>query len=377
MARHPDWTPSMIKSAMMTSAIDTVSSAGNPFAQGAGFVHPNGAADPGLVYPTSNNEYRQYLVGLGIHFSPPFDTLTPITGSELNQASIAVGSLPGTLTVDRHVKNVTGHSATFNAAASVPGFDVTVSPSTLTLAAGEEASFTVTFSRTDAAFDVYAKGSLTWTDGTHDVRSPIALRPVGVAAPAEVHADISADGSKSFSVTPGFTGDLSNTIDGLVGVTPTADSVAIGAFDATNPTVDADTKEYDVVVPAGTVAARFSLDAVNNSDDLDLYVYRNGARVGTSASGAADEQVTLMNPAAGTYKVYVNGFAGVGTYLISNFVLPAGDAANASVTPNPASVTQGVPTTLNANWSGLDTSKRWFGVIHYTGTSSFTLFSVG
>ena len=44
---------SEIKSAMMTSARDTVSSANDPFAQGAGFVNPNGAADPGLVYPTT------------------------------------------------------------------------------------------------------------------------------------------------------------------------------------------------------------------------------------------------------------------------------------------------------------------------------------
>ena len=68
-AQHPDWLPSEIKSAIMTSAGDTVSSAGDPFAQGAGFVNPNGAADPGLVYPTTPTEYRQYMVGLGVQFA--------------------------------------------------------------------------------------------------------------------------------------------------------------------------------------------------------------------------------------------------------------------------------------------------------------------
>ena len=48
-AAHPTWLPSEIKSALMTTATDTVSSAADPFAQGAGFVNPNGAADPGLV----------------------------------------------------------------------------------------------------------------------------------------------------------------------------------------------------------------------------------------------------------------------------------------------------------------------------------------
>lgn len=376
-ALHPTWSPSEIKSAIMTSARDTVSSAGDPFAQGAGFVKPNGAADPGLVYPTSNNEYRQYMVSLGVHFAPPFDTLTPISGSELNQASIAIGRVPGIASVDRHVKNVGGSAATYTAAASVPGFTVIVSPSTLTLDPGEEATFTVSFERNDADFGDWRIGSLTWTDGSHNVRSPIALRAVAVAVPVEVHGDASASGSQSFEVTPGFTGSLSTTVSGLVGVTPIADSVAIGPFDITNPVADADTDVYHVVVPVGTRAARFSLDADNDSDDLDLFVYKGGELVDLSASGNADEQVTLVDPADGTYDVYVNGFAGTGAYHISNFVVDSTAAGNATVTPNPAAVTQGVPTTLSANWTGLDPSKRYFGVINYTGTPNFTFFSVG
>jgi hypothetical protein len=116
---------------------------------------------------------------------------------------------------------------------------------------------------------------------------------------------------------------------------------------------------------------------VSNGDDLDLFVYKGGVLVDLSASGSADEQVTMIDPAAGTYDVYVNGFAGNGAYSISNFVVGAASAGNGSVTPNPAAVTQGVPTTLTASWIGLDPAKRWFGVINYTGFDVFTLFSVG
>jgi hypothetical protein len=128
------------------------------------------------------------------------------------------------------------------------------------------------------------------------------------------------------------------------------------------------------------VAARFSLDSDDNSADLDLFIYRGGTRVGTSASGAADEQVTLLNPAAGTYDVVVNGFdtpGGTTSYHLANFVVDSADVGNASVSPDPASVTVGAPTTLTGSWTGLDAAKRWFGVIHYDGSTDVTYFSVG
>ncbi|MEO7398029.1 MAG: S8 family serine peptidase, partial [Ilumatobacteraceae bacterium] len=251
-ALHPTWLPSEIKSAMMTSAGDTVSSALDPFAQGAGFVAPNGAANPGLVYPTLPDEYRQYMVSLGVRFAPPFNTLTPITASNLNQASIAVGKLAGVETVTRRVKNVGTGAATYTASAAVPGFDVVVTPSTLPLAAGAEGMFTVTFTRTTAPLGAWVAGSLIWTGAGHRVRSPIALQPVALSAPTEVPGAASASGSVDYDVTPGFTGTLDSSVAGLVGVTPIQDTVATGAFDTANPVVDADTKQYLVVVPTGT-----------------------------------------------------------------------------------------------------------------------------
>lgn len=379
-ARHPGWLPSEIKSAMMTSTSDTVSSANDPFAQGAGFVVPNDADDPGLVYPTTATDYRRYLVGLGVTFAPPNDTLTPLSGPQLNQASIAIGSVPGTASVTRTVRNVGSTEATYTADAAVAGFDVTVTPSSFTLAPGATRTFTVDFVRTDAAFDVFTTGALTWSDGAHVVRSPIALRPVGVAAPQEVHADASGTGSKEFEVTPGFTGDLSTTVSGLTGVTPTVDSVATSTFDVDNPAVDAGTKVYHVEVPAGTRAARFSLDANDDTADLDLFAYVDGELVALSASSAADEQVTLLDPPEGTYDIYVNGFSTPGgstSYGLANFVVDAAAAGNASVSPDPAPVTQGSEVVLTASWTGLDPAKRYLGVINYEGTTSFTYLSVG
>jgi hypothetical protein len=153
----------------------------------------------------------------------------------------------------------------------------------------------------------------------------------------------------------------------------------VGTFDINSPVADADTKRYQVTVPEGTLAARFSLDADVDTAYLDLFVYRAGAFVDLSASGAADEEVTLMAPAAGTYDVYVNGFAAAGgsaSYRLANSVVGPDDLPNSSVTTG-VPVTTGEPVTLTAAWTGLDPAKRWLGVITYSGAETATILSVG
>jgi len=70
-------------------------------------------------------------------------------------------------------------------------------------------TFTVTITRTDAPLGQWVSGHLTLTGGGHTVRSPIAVQPVTVSTPSEVHADASASGSKSFSTgSPTSSSDL-------------------------------------------------------------------------------------------------------------------------------------------------------------------------
>ena len=385
-ALHPTWLPSEIKSALMTTATDTVSFGDDPFAQGSGFVNPNAAADPGLVYPTTANEYRGFMRSLGVNFAPPFDTVPVVTASNLNQASISVGKMAGTETVTRRVKNVSDGATTYTATINVPGIDAVVTPSSFTLAPGAEQTFTVTFNHADAPLGEWAIGSLTWTGGGHAVRSTVAVQPVVVSAPSEVHVDgVSAAGSTTFDITLGSLAPLDLSVSGLLGVTPTADSVVSGDYDINDPVADADTKEYVVNVPAGTAAARFDLDSDDDTADLDLFVYVEDGDdlvfVDLSASGAADEQVTLRDPAEGTYHVFANGFTtpgGTTSYLFSSFVLGAADLGNLALTPDPvpAPAVLGEASTVTAAWTGLDTTKRYFGVIGYAGSDVVTFFSM-
>jgi hypothetical protein len=73
-----------------------------------------------------------------------------------------------------------------------------------------------------------------------------------------------------------------------------------------------ETQEYDTTIPAG--ATRFRATIGNPSDpaaDLDLFVFRctpTCVLVAQSADGDSEESVTINNPAAGLWKVVVDGF---------------------------------------------------------------------
>ncbi len=88
------------------------------------------------------------------------------------------------------------------------GYSVTVNPASLAIPAGGTASFDVTITRIDGPLNTYRFGALTWTDGVHTARSPIVVRPVAIAAPAEV-TGTGSSGATSYSIKMGYAGSLS------------------------------------------------------------------------------------------------------------------------------------------------------------------------
>lgn len=85
----------------------------------------------------------------------------------------------------------------------------------------------------------------------------------------------------------------------------------LSSVHAERPTIaEGASTEYVVEVPEG--AASFSArigNPANASSDLDLYVFRGTTEVGRSADGDSEEAVNLVNPAAGTYRVVIEGYA--------------------------------------------------------------------
>ncbi len=377
---HPDWTPMMIKSALMTSASDVLDGPNtNPlviFRQGAGHVRPNSAADPGLVVNAGWNDWLAFLCGTttGVGAS----TCSALSGmgysldpSDLNVASIAIGDMAGVQTVTRKVTNVGTRSATYTASvAGMSGFTVTVTPSSLTLARGATGTFTVAFTRTTATLNSYGGGQLTWSDGSHRVRIPVVVRPVALAAPAQV----SGTGDPlSYSVKFGYTGPFTASARGLIPATTFTGSVVTDPTGTFQPVAGPSAVSFDVVVPAGTTYARFSLFDANSppGSDLDLYVYRGTTLVGSSGGSTATEQVSLVNPTAATYTVWVHGFSvpTPGSFTLFTWVLGTADAGNMVVSA-PGAATLGASGTIGLSFTGLAPATRYLGSVAYGGSAS-------
>ena len=393
--QHPDWTPAMIKSALMTSATDTFADAqaGDlrgtlAFGQGAGHINPNGASDPGLVFNAMQADYQKYLCGLGVSSNCAGGS---IAGYNLNLPSIAVGNVLGTVTVTRTVTNVGASAATYTPGGSMQGFSMQVSPATLVLQPGESKSFNLTLTRTNAANNTWQYGSLRWSDGAgHVVRIPVVARSgQPVIAPGLI-ASTKANGMKTLSVTTGFTGTLGSAFGGLKEITKTNDTVAqapAGSVDNAAQMQAAcraginGVRVTNVTIPTGTLLAQFELfnrdtegGNIANGTDLDLAVLNpSGTVVAYSGNGGSNELAALNAPAAGTYKVCVAGWKAANgasaSYALSSAVVTSSDRGGNFKVLMPAKVYAGSAASLTASWSNLATGKRFVGALQLKDTA--------
>ncbi|XP_059630931.1 subtilisin-like protease SBT5.4 [Cornus florida] len=200
-AIHPDWSPAAIRSAIMTTArtrdntrhpmlkrsLNGSFAKATPFDYGAGHIRPNLAADPGLVYDITVKDYKEdFLCALGYNktviklFSESIvcpQSTNPLSILNLNYPSITVPKLSRPITVTRTVKNV-GSTSTYTARVRLPpGFSISVEPNVLKFErTGEEKTFYVTLkAKRNGVSKGYAFGELLWSDGVHNVRSPITV----------------------------------------------------------------------------------------------------------------------------------------------------------------------------------------------------------
>lgn len=356
--KFPSWSPSVIKSALMTSASQTRNNgtliAGGAFGYGAGQVVPNGATDPGLVFDSGFNDWLGFLCGTG-QLNASYCPSITINPSNLNYASIAIGAMAGKQTVTRKARSVGLETETYTASVSgLAGIEVTL-PAPFAIAPGASIDLSIGFATNGAALNSYSQGAIVLTGNKgHVVRLPVVVRPVALAAPTQV--------SGSYNVTFGFSGPFSATARGLVPASTQTGSVATGGA-----------VDFSVVIPAGTTYARFSLfdSEVSQPSDLDMEVYLNGALVGSSGTGTSAEEVNLSNPAAGTYTVRVVGFAvpnGSANFKLFSWALGSTAAGNMTVTA-PANAVLGQTGSITIGTTGLVAGTKYLGSVVYGGAA--------
>ena len=148
-ALHPDWSPGQVKSAMMTTAKtagvvkEDGTTPADPFDLGGGRVNLNVAGNPGLTFDESAGDYAAAAV----------DELGRV---DLNLPSVNAPVMPGRLTTSRVAENVTSSTLTYRVTTQAPaGAEITVTPSSFTLAPGARIRLRIRISAPSAAVGQY------------------------------------------------------------------------------------------------------------------------------------------------------------------------------------------------------------------------------
>ena len=402
---HPDWSPSVLKSALMTSAyqqlVNLDGSATNPFDRGAGHITPNRATDPGLVYPNEFRDHAAYLCGT---MSPPYSQADCASyaaagffgvASDLNLPSVALAELVTGDVVKRRVTNL-GPPSTYNASIVAPqDVAISVEPATLVLGTGQSADFSLRFTSTSTAFDLWDFGQLTWNDGKHAVVSPIAVLPVMLRVAPEIRLT-GASGTGTLPIAFGYDGAYTSRVHGLRAPLTDASGHVLSGHVDDDPTNNFSFPNgpgitlQGITVPPGQLYLRVALfnEYTDGNDDLDLYLFfcpdgttNSCSQVGQSGTFTSNEKININAPAAGMYIVAVHGFetdqvsGGPGANY-SLFVWSFGvddDVGNMALTA-PGSVNAGDRVELGLSWAQLAPSMRYLGgVTHETPRGLYAL----
>lgn len=404
---HPDWTPAMARSALMTTAHQRVFESNfhtpaDPFDMGAG--HVNGTLlplrstmfMPGLVYDADIFDYFGFLCTAApeVLVDPEgfcADLVAsgiPTDPSDLNLPSIGVAELPGSQTITRRFMSVAPDNAQRTYRVEVdapPGYSVSVNPDQISLRNGEVASYEVTIVNNSAPIGEWRFGSLTWRDRNlgrdYTVYSPIAVRGTLFDAPAEIEGE-GADGSASFEIKFGYNGDYTAAPHGLVAANVIADTVDQDPDQLFDP-ADGFSNIHEIDV-SGAAHLRIAIppEATEDLADLDIYlVDPTGELVAASFNAGTDEQIDIPLPEDGTWELYVHGWQTVGPdsdYDAYVWLVPLASGGSLVIDNAPTSVTSGDVAQIDISWTGA-TDGWYMGAVSHSdadGLLGLTLVNV-
>ncbi|CAL5183003.1 unnamed protein product [Lathyrus oleraceus] len=191
---HPNWSPAAIKSAIMTTAKPvngTYNNLAGEFSYGSGNANPPLAVNPGLIYNITKDDYVQMLCNYGYNDekikqisgenSRCRGTSNPSLVKDLNYPALVIPVVPKkqfNIKFPRTVTNVGSPTATYKAIVTpIPNVKIIVAPNLLSFKSlNEKQSFVVTVVGSVGSSQTEFTSSLVWSDGTHNVRSPIIVQ---------------------------------------------------------------------------------------------------------------------------------------------------------------------------------------------------------
>ncbi|KAL3642149.1 hypothetical protein CASFOL_012964 [Castilleja foliolosa] len=205
---HPDWSPAMIKSAIMTTAtqvnlnkdpiLDERHLPADIFAVGAGHVNPSSAMDPGLVYDIPSRDYISYLCSLYDEQKVEVIVREKVNckGSEhqgitreaeLNYPSLAVHlvGMSSNVTYSRTLTNVGRPKSRYHV--EIEGFqsgiEIKVEPQVLVFTeVNQKMTYKVNlirmmdFMSPNGSDYSYDQGSISWVSTKYRVRIPVSVK---------------------------------------------------------------------------------------------------------------------------------------------------------------------------------------------------------
>jgi hypothetical protein len=133
-----------------------------------------------------------------------------------------------------------------------------------------------------------------------------------------------------------------------------------------------------VEVPAGVPLAKLSVISADENADFDMVVITPDGQGIVAATASASESVSIPNPVAGTYRMFVNLYDSPGQQVtkasVDAAVLGANEG-NATVTPDPVRLVNGLGGKLALTWKNLAPGS-YIGRITFDGASSPTFVNV-
>jgi hypothetical protein len=304
-AVHPSWTPEEIKSALMTSAVQTVVkedgvTPATPFDDGAGSIRADRAVNPTLVF---NETYANFVAMAS----------NPLHRVDLNLASIDATTMPGVITTERTAINVSGKQQNLDVTTSMPaGVNIYVgnntqptNPLNLHFPAGGTVTFPIRIDASAVANGQYTGWiRLTPLSGANAVFMPVAfVKKQGSATLTNSCSPTSIPASNG--TVPGSLSHCTVTVSNL-GSSPSNVSLTV------SPAEKGKALKYKNIAPPGSVIG--SGDGVQWSGTL---------------SPAVPPTVTGFTPTVGPDGGYlalsvlgVGPVAGVGDDTITNFNVP-------------------------------------------------------